>query len=67
MMSDLQFNGVKVFTASKAEEREYLGDRATAWMELHPDLDIRKIQTLQSSDRAFHCISIVVFYQDPAF
>jgi hypothetical protein len=66
-MNDIQYNGVKVFSASKAEEREQLGERVTAWLGLHPEVDVRRIQTLQSSDKAFHCITIVVMYQDPSF
>ncbi len=63
-MEGTQYNGVKIFSASKAEEREVLGERVTAWLSEHPHLEVRKIQTLQSSDKAFHCISVVVFYDD---
>jgi len=66
-MKELQYNGVKVFSASKAEERESLGERVTHWLGLHPELDVRAIRTLQSSDKAFHCISIVVLFEDPQF
>lgn len=66
-MNDIQYNGMKVFSASKAEEREALGERVTVWLTAHPEVEVRKIQTLQSSDKAFHCISIVVLFQDPAY
>lgn len=63
-MAGTQYNGVKVFSASKAEEREFLGERVTSWLAEHSHLEVRKIQTLQSSDKAFHCISVIVFYED---
>ena len=65
-MEGTQYNGVKIFSASKAEERELLGERVTSWLSEHSHLEVRKIQTLQSSDKAFHCISVVVFYEDPS-
>ncbi len=64
-MSAMQFNGVKVFSATMAQDRESLGERVTGWLERHPDLEIQEIETKQSSDNAFHCISILVFYRDP--
>ncbi|MBU1240222.1 hypothetical protein KKF84_01580 [Myxococcota bacterium] len=64
-MSVKQFNGVKVFSATMAQEREALGDKVTTWLERHPDFEIHEIETKQSSDEAFHCITILVFYTDP--
>ena len=66
-MKDIQYNGMKVFSVSKAEERDRLGERVTAWLTDHPEVEVRKIKTLQSSDKAFHCISIVLLFQDPAY
>ena len=64
-MAVTQFNGVKVFSATMSQERESLGEKVTYWLENHPDFEIHEIETKQSSDRAFHCISIIVFYTDP--
>ena len=56
------FNGVKVFCATKFADRECLGETATRWLAEHRELDVVDIVVTQSSDSAFHCISISVFY-----
>lgn len=58
------FNGVKVFSATMAQERENLGEKVTDWLSSRPSLEVIDIQTVQSSDQAFHCISIVLFYKE---
>ena len=58
------YNAIKIFSATKQAEREGLGDRTTKWLresEIVP-LDIR---VFQSSDAAYHCLTVVVFYKDP--
>ncbi len=52
---------IKVFTATRAADREALGAKLTAWMDAHPDLKVLKAVVRQSSDASFHCLSIVVF------
>jgi hypothetical protein len=64
VMSEKKFNGCKVFSATMAQERESLGERVTSWMNNYPDYEIVDIIPKQSSDEAFHCISILVFYYD---
>lgn len=59
------FNGVKVFSATTAQDRAVLGDRLTAWIKANPARRIVDTVTRQSSDEAFHCLSITVFYVDP--
>jgi hypothetical protein len=56
------FNGVKVFAATMFRDRECLGERVTQWLAEHPELDIVDLKVTQSSDAAFHCITISVFY-----
>jgi hypothetical protein len=56
------YSGVKVFQATQSRERERLGDRVTEWTNAHPDLRVVASTVLQSSDNAFHCLSITVFY-----
>ena len=58
------FDGVKVFSATMAEQRHRLGDVVTAWIGAHPDLTIVDVVQAQSSDSSFHCISISVFYKE---
>lgn len=58
------FNGVKVFSATLARNREELGETVTKWLRSHPNNEILEMRVMQSSDREFHCVSIVVFYNE---
>jgi hypothetical protein len=51
---------VKVFSATKAEEREQLGSQITEWMRANKCC-ISDIEFRQSSDSGFHCLSATVF------
>ena len=44
-------------------DRERLGDKVTAWISANPGYDIADLIVTQSSDAAFHCITITVFYR----
>lgn len=57
--------GLKVFSATKAKDREVLGDMITQWIESHPEYDIIDKIVTQSSDREFHCLAITLFYRVP--
>ena len=59
---DLTFNGVKVFSATMVADRDQLGEKVTAWMANNSHLKVTDIIITQSSDEAFHCIAITVFY-----
>jgi hypothetical protein len=59
---DRRFNGVKVFSATMVSERERLGDKVTDWLKAHPGLEVRDMIVTQSSDEAFHCLAITVFF-----
>jgi hypothetical protein len=54
--------GVKVFTATKAKEREALGDVITRWLADNPRARVTDKIVTQSSDSQFHCLSITLFY-----
>jgi hypothetical protein len=56
------FNGVKVFSATMVADRERLGEKVTDWMADNPHVDVREVVVTQSSDEAFHCIALTVFY-----
>ena len=58
----LRFNGVKVFSATMVADRDQLGEKVSAWMANHSHLKVTDIVVTQSSDEAFHCIAITVFY-----
>ncbi|HET7505120.1 MAG TPA: hypothetical protein VFK02_29075 [Kofleriaceae bacterium] len=60
-----QFNGVKVFSATMYADRERLGESITAWLAAHPSFEVTQMIVTQSSDAAFHCVAITVFYWEP--
>jgi hypothetical protein len=60
----VEFTGVKVFSATKAKEREELGDNITRWLRSNADLEIVDRIVRQSSDSEFHCLTIVLFYRE---
>lgn len=57
------FTGVKVFSATKAKEREELGENVTRWIKSNSDLEIIDRVVRQSSDNEFHCFSLIIFYK----
>lgn len=57
------FTGVKVFSATKAREREELGESVTRWLKSNSDLEIVDTVIRQSSDNEFHCYSMIFFYK----
>ncbi len=59
---DVKFNGVKVFSATMVADRDQLGEKVTAWMTNNQHLKVTDVVVTQSSDEAFHCIAITVFY-----
>ena len=55
--------GMKVFSATKARDRESLGEAITDWIRLHPEFELFDKIVTQSSDAEFHCLAITVFYR----
>ena len=60
------FTGVKVFSATKAKERDDLGEQVTRWLRANSDLEIVDRTVVQSSDNEFHCLTVVLFYRNRA-
>lgn len=60
-----EFDGVAVFAATMMKDRELLGERVTAWLGQHTDLQVIDAVVTQSSDAAFHCITITLFWREP--
>ena len=58
--------GAKVFTATKARDRDELGEVLTRWLRDNPSAKIVDKVVTQSSDREFHCLSITIFYEVPS-
>ncbi len=59
----MSFTGVKVFSATKAKDRDELGETVTRWLRSNADVEIVDRVVSQSSDDEFHCLSIVLFYR----
>lgn len=59
-----QFSGVKVFSATMAQERDQLGEKITAWLKANPHVEIVDKIVTQSSDEAFHCLAITLFFNE---
>lgn len=64
------FTGVKVFSATMFAQRQVLGETVTAWLEdartNRPVFQLVDLVVAQSSDRAFHCLSITLFFNEGA-
>lgn len=63
--SEHKFNSAKVFSATMMNDRSMLGDTITDWMKAHPSYEITEIFVTQSSDEAFHCLAMTVFFYNP--
>ncbi len=59
----MQFTGVKVFSATKAKDREELGEGVTRWLRSNADLEVVDRVVSQSSDNEFHCLCIILFFR----
>ncbi len=62
----MSFNAVKVFSATTATDREDLGERVNRWLRDNPDAEVVDKVVTQSSDEAYHCITITLFYRAAA-
>ena len=61
-MTTEAYDGVKVFSATKAGDRALLGEKITAWLQANPGNRVVKVSVTQSSDSSFHCLSVVLFF-----
>jgi hypothetical protein len=64
LRTDKIFNGVKVFSATMVADRDQLGEKVTAWINANSARVVTDLMVTQSSDEAFHCIAITVFYHE---
>ena len=62
------FNGVKTFCATLWAQRQSLGEQVTRWLEdaraKRPGFQVVDVVVKQSSDEAFHCLSIAIFFNE---
>lgn len=61
----VSITGAKVFSATRAKEREELGESITRWIRANPNVEIVDKIVTQSSDREFHCLTVTLFFRDP--
>lgn len=61
-----QINLVKVFSATKSRLRDGLGDHITRWLRANPNIQVIEGVVSLSSDRYFHCLSIVLLCHETA-
>lgn len=59
------FDGVKVFSATMHRDRDRLGEQITDWIK-NANVDVVDKVVTQSSDEAYHCLAITVFYKERA-
>ncbi len=64
--SSHSFNSAKVFAATMMNDRNKLGETITDWMQENPSFEVTEIYVTQSSDEAFHCLAMTIFFYDPA-
>ena len=57
-------NLVRVFSATKYRDRTSLGEKVTEWLRANPTVQILETVVRQSSDREFHCLSIVLLCKE---
>lgn len=59
----MRIDGVKVFSVTKASDRDLLGEDINRWLRENKDVEVVSQEVLQSSDWEFHCITVVLFYR----
>jgi hypothetical protein len=60
-----RINLVKVFSVTKARERDELGNRVTAWIAANPGVKVLRTVVAMTSDQSFHCLSFVLICATP--
>ena len=58
--------GCKVFSATMHKDRDALGETISAWLRTKPNITITDKIVTQSSDEAFHCLAITLFFTEAA-
>lgn len=59
----MDFDSVKVFSATVIRDRRELGEKVTEWLRENSGITIVDKVVTQSSDDAFHCLAITLFYK----
>lgn len=57
-----EITGCKVFATTMERDRRVIGERVTEWIR-GSGATLVDTYVVQSSDEAFHCLTIVIFYK----
>ena len=58
----MAFDGMKVFCATTSQRRNSLGETVTDWLNDNPDVTPVEATMVQSSDEAYHCVTMVLCF-----
>ena len=56
------FTTVDIVSATMAQDRDQLGEKITQWLSANQGVEIVDKIVTQSSDEAFHCLAITLFF-----
>jgi hypothetical protein len=59
-----RFTGLKVFSTTLARDRDQMGETITRWLAANPGLEVVDRVVAQSSDKEFHCLSVILFFRE---
>lgn len=60
----MDFDGMVIFSETKHTDRHNMSEEVTAWRQRNASATITDIRTMQSSDNAFHCVTVIIFYKN---
>ena len=58
-----EFDGVQMFAATKAKDRDKMGETISQWMAKNRHLVPVDWCITQSSDNEFHCVTFTIFWR----
>lgn len=53
-----------MFSTTLARDREAMSETINRWLAENPGLEVVDKEVLLSSDRQFHCLTLVFFYRE---
>ena len=60
----IAFTGMKIFSTTLARDREAMSENINQWLRENPQVEVVDKTVTQSSDQAFHCLSVTLFYRE---
>ncbi len=59
----MNFDAVKIFSTTVMRDRQVMGESITRWLDDNQSIEIADTIVTQSSDDAFHCLTVSIFYR----